>query len=142
MLAKCSAVVGEIEAGCALAGRRKRAPSPKPHLRTLESLDGRTVGVRRAHELAAGFEAELGGNVTASQRAAIERAATLIAVAEDARARRLAGDQAVTLDDVVRVDGAAARAVKALGIKPGAAPKPPTLVEYLAGGAKSGGASG
>jgi hypothetical protein len=114
----------------------------KQRLLTLDAMDGRTIAARRARELARGFEAELGGSLSVSQRAAIERAATLIAVAEDARARRLAGDQAVTLDDVVRVDGAAARAVKALGIKPGAAPKPPTLVEYLAGGAKSGGASG
>jgi hypothetical protein len=61
MLENRADIVGETGAGCAPAGRRKRGPRPKPHLRTLESLDGRTVGARRAHELAVGFEAELGG---------------------------------------------------------------------------------
>jgi hypothetical protein len=100
-------------------------------LRSLESLDGRTVGARRARELARGFQAELGGTVSATQRFAIERAAALVALAEDARARRLAGDLGVSLEDVVRTDNAAARAVKALGIKP-ADLKVPTLQEHLA----------
>jgi hypothetical protein len=132
MLENRADTVSEIGAGCAPAGRRKRGLRPKPHLRTLESLDGRTVGARRAHELAAGFEAEVGGNVTASQRAAIERAACLLAVAEDVRARRLAGESSVSLEDLVRIDNAAMRAVKALGLKPGAPPTPPTPAEYLA----------
>jgi hypothetical protein len=93
---------------------------------------GSTVAARRAAELAKGFEAELGGSLTASQRLAIERAAALVALAEDAKARRLAGDERISLDDVVRVDGAAARAVKALGIKAAGAPKPPTLADHLA----------
>jgi hypothetical protein len=98
----------------------------KARLRTLESLDGRTIGARRAKELAKGFAAELAaGGLTATQRLAIERAAQLVAVAEDARVRRLAGDPSVTLDDVVRTDGAASRAVRALGIKPGAGPAYP-----------------
>jgi hypothetical protein len=104
----------------------------KLRLCTLDSLDGRTIAARRARELAAAFEAELGDTLSAGQRIAIERAAALVAIAEDAKARRLAGDRGVTLDDIVRVDGAAARAVKALGIKPGAGPKPPILAEHLA----------
>jgi hypothetical protein len=104
----------------------------KAQLCTLSALDGRTVAARRARELAKGFEAELGGTVTVSRRFAIERAAALVALAEDAKARRLAGDAAITLEDVVRVDNAAARAVKALGIKPGAPAKVPTLQEHLA----------
>jgi hypothetical protein len=101
-------------------------------LRTIDGLDGRTVAARRARELAKSFEAELDGTITASRRLAVERAAALVALAEDAKARRRAGDQSVTLDDVVRVDGAAARAVKALGIKAAGAPKPPTLADHLA----------
>ena len=132
MLENRADIVSEIGAGCVPAGRRKRGPRPKPHLRTLESLDGRTVGARRAHELAQGFQAEFGGTVSATQRFAIERAAALVALAEDAKARRLAGDTAVSLEDIVRTDNAAARAVKALG-KPGAAiPAPLTPAEYLA----------
>jgi hypothetical protein len=76
----------------------------KAQLCTLSALDGRTVAARRARELAKGFEAELGGTVTVSRRFAIERAAALVALAEDAKARRLAGDAAITLEDVVRVD--------------------------------------
>jgi hypothetical protein len=96
-------------------------------------LDGRTVGARRARELAQSFEAELGGTVTSAQRAAIERAATLMALAEDAQARRLAGDPSVSLEDLVRIDNAAMRAVRQLGIKPGAKPAAPSSpAEYLA----------
>ena len=70
--------------------------------------------------------------MSATQRFAIERAAALVALAEDAKARRLAGDTAVSLEDIVRTANAAARAVKALG-KPGAAsPAPLTPAEYLA----------
>jgi len=133
MLGNREATVSEIGAGCASAGRPKRGPRPKPHLRTLGSLDGRTVGARRARELALAFDAELGGNVTGALRAAIERAATLTALAEDAQARRLAGDLSVTLEDLVRIDNAAMRAVKQLGIKPAAAPKPPSIHEYVRG---------
>lgn len=111
-----------------------QSPPPargKQRLCTLESLDGRTVAARRARELATCFETELGGNVTASQRIAVERAAALVAIAEDARARRLAGEPDVSLEDLVRIDNAAARAVKALGIK-AAAPKVPSIREYIA----------
>jgi hypothetical protein len=103
----------------------------KAQLCTLSALDGRTVAARRARELARGFEAELGGTATASRRFAIERAAALVALAEDAKARRLAGDQSVTLEDIVRIDNSAARAVRALGIKPNAQPRQQSLAEYL-----------
>jgi hypothetical protein len=107
-------------------------PRRKQRLCTIESLDGRTIAARRARELARGFAAELGGSVTASQRLAIERAAALVALAEDARARRLAGDTAVSLEDIVRTDNAAARAVKALGKSGAQIPAPPTPAECLA----------
>jgi hypothetical protein len=103
----------------------------KVRLRTVESLDGRTVAARRARKLADGFQNELGGTSTATQRLAIERAAVLVALAEDAKARRLVGDPTVSLDDVVRIDNAAARAVRALGIKAAGAPNPPTLADHL-----------
>jgi hypothetical protein len=107
----------------------------KHRLFTVSALDGRTVAARRAKELAAGFAAELGSTITATQRFAIERAAALVALSEDAKARRLSGDPTISLEDLIRVDNAAGRAVKALGIKPGAGPhKEPgaALDEYLA----------
>jgi hypothetical protein len=61
----------------------------------------------------------------------VDRAATLYALAEDARARRLAGDTVISLEDVVRVDNAAQRAVRMLGIKSSGKTKCPTLDEYL-----------
>jgi hypothetical protein len=132
MLETCADIGGEMGGDCAPAGRRKRGPRPKPYLRTLESLDGRTVGARRARELASGFEAEMGGSVTEVQRAAILRAATLIAIAEDARARRLAGEQGISLEDLVRVDGIAMRAVRQLGLRPrGQKADTPTIKDYL-----------
>jgi hypothetical protein len=108
------------------------ARAGKVRLLTLDHLDYRTCASRRARKLADGFEAELGGSVTPTMRLAIERAAALVALSEDAKARRLAGDSAVSLEDIVRTDNAAARAVKALGTPGSAVPSPLTPAEYLA----------
>jgi hypothetical protein len=105
----------------------------RSRLRTISDLDGRTRAARRARDLAAAFAADLGGTLTAAQRLAVDRAAALCALAEDARARRLAGDTTISLEDVVRVDNAAQRAVRMLGIKSGGKPKTSNLNEYLAG---------
>ena len=83
-------------------------------LLTLDHLDGRTLAARRANELAAAFEAELGA-VSGTQRLAIRRAAMLTAIAEDVAARQLAGE-APDLDQVIRASNAARRAVHDLGI--------------------------
>jgi hypothetical protein len=107
------------------------AVTGKLRLATVRDLDGRTRASRRARELAAGFERDFGGDMSSGRRLAIERAAAMVALAEDAQTRRLAGDQSVSLEDVVRIDNAAARAVKAIGIKPGK-PAGPTLAEHLA----------
>src|SRR5271163_288592 len=86
-------------------------------------LDGRSRPARRASALARGFAAALGDTISPEQRVAVERAAQLVAVAEAAREGRLRGDPGISLDDVVRTDGAAARAVRALGL-PAARAKP------------------
>jgi hypothetical protein len=121
-----------IAVGCAAGARRKA------HLHTLETLDGRTVAARRANELAGVFEADMGAaGKTAGGRMAARRAAVLVAIAEDTAARRLAGEADVSVDDVVRADGAASRAIRALDIKPTAtietlrASMIPTLGELL-----------
>ena len=117
----------EIPVGSASVPRRKA------QLQTLESLDARTRAARRANELAAVFAGEMGeaGNSPAGRLAA-RRAAVLTAVAEDVAARRLGGDAAVSVDDVVRSDGAASRAMRALGIKPGTPAAHVPLRERLA----------
>lgn len=106
---------------------------PKARLKTLAHLDRRTRASRRAAALAEAFAAELGGEVSEAEQVRVETAAALSVIAEDAQARRLAGDQSVSLDDLVRAASAARRAVRDLGIdhrKPrnqGA-----SLAEYLA----------
>jgi hypothetical protein len=82
---------------------------------------------------AATFEAALGGPLTEPQRLAVANAAALSAIAEDAQARRLAGDD-VSLDDIVRYTSAARRAVRDLGLdNRKREPDPgPTLAEHLA----------
>lgn len=112
----------------AMPKRRGRA-----RLQTLEHLDGRTRASKRAKELTVIFEAALGGAPSPSQRLAIQRAAMLSAIAEDAAARQLAGEP-VDLDQVTRAGNAARRAVLDLGIKSsGPAAKPgSSLADYLA----------
>jgi hypothetical protein len=50
------------------------------------------------------------------QRLAVERAAVMLALAEDAASRRLGGDLTISLEDVVRLEGAASRAMNRLGL--------------------------
>jgi hypothetical protein len=64
-----------------------------------------------------------GDGITPVQRQAIGRAAMLCAIAEDAVARRLAG-QPIPISDVLRAEGVAKRAVKAvLAEEPPAPPR-------------------
>jgi hypothetical protein len=101
--------------------------------RTVRDLDKRSRAGRRAAQLMRQFEAALGGNLTEGQKLACSRAAVMTAIAEDARVRRLNGDTTILLDDLVRLDHTAERAVKALGIKSEPAkPNEPSLEQYLA----------
>jgi hypothetical protein len=107
-----------------------RAPKAPRH------LDGRTFGAKRRRELTAEYVAALGGEdrVTPLQLVDAHRAAELTALAETLRTEALRnGPGAVDLVSLTRLEGSADRAVRRLGIKPGATgPKPPTLAEYLA----------
>jgi len=103
-----------MDTGSARLGRRTRARLLR--LSTLSHLDQRTRASRRARELAQDFAAELGGTLSVAQRAAVEQAATLCALAEDAASRRLGGAVDVSLEDVVRLGRLAQLAVKRLGI--------------------------
>jgi hypothetical protein len=87
--------------------------SPKARLLTAGHLDGRTRAAKRARAVAAELELGFRGETTAVQRQAIGRAAVLCALAEDLGARRLAG-QPVSLDDLLRVEGVAKRAIRAV----------------------------
>ena len=107
----------------------------KQRLRTLARLDGRTIASKRARELLTAFAAELGSEITATQRLAIERAAALVALAEDSKARRLHGSQSISLHGVMLLNGAPTRAIKPLGLnrqrKPAHLPLPPSSLRSL-----------
>jgi hypothetical protein len=107
----------------------------KQGLRTIDDLDQRTKGAKRVAELIDTFGAELtkaGRALGPTEIASIRNAALLTALAEDAQARRLAGDFSVSLEDIVRTTNAARRAVKELGIKRAPTTPPPSLREYVA----------
>jgi hypothetical protein len=104
----------ELHTEIAAAPAVKR--SRKTRLWTAQHVDGRTRGAKRARAIAAELEHSFGGEVTKVQRQAIERAAMWCAIAEDLAARRLAG-QPIPLDDVLRAEGVAKRALRSLGVR-------------------------
>jgi hypothetical protein len=78
------------------------------------------------------FEAELGGALTDTQRLAVSRAAVMVAIAEDARIRKLNGATDITFTDLVRLDHVSALAVSALGIgRQRESDRGPTLADYV-----------
>jgi hypothetical protein len=101
--------------------------------RFVDGTDGRSKLMRRRRDLMAIFVEALGGEiaVSAALMLSVRRAADAVSLAEEYRARALRGEQ-VVLDDLVRLENVAARVVRALGIKPGAEHKAPSLAEHLA----------
>jgi hypothetical protein len=88
------------------------------------NLGGRPPGInRRRKELVAVFTQALGGRVSPVQMVEIERAASLLILAADLRTRALRGED-VAITDLSRLEGTADRAIRRLGIKPGAAAAP------------------
>jgi len=92
--------------GDELRKERRRQRERKP-------LDGRTRTQRRIRALTAAYLAALGGTASPEFRDRCERAAQLVAIAEETRCKALSGG--VDLDDLVRVENASDRAVRALG---------------------------
>jgi hypothetical protein len=120
---------------------RARPFSHRQYLRYVQhkrpgEFDGRTRGGRRARALIREFKAALKiTQPTELERMAIERAATLQAISEDALIRRVNGDTLVSHEDIVRLAYAAERAVRALGIGDKAVePEPLPLRERLIAG--------
>jgi hypothetical protein len=100
-------------------------------------LDGRTQVAKRRRELLAIYTAALGGpaGLSEGQLIDIRKAAELSALAEQARARAMREGltDAGEMSAMIRLESTAARAVRALNIKPGAGePKPPSIAEYAA----------
>jgi hypothetical protein len=96
---------------------RKRGPA------AIVRLDGRTQVAHRTRELIASFVSSLGGAVTPTQSVDVRRAAELLALAEARRAAALRDPATTDLDALIRLEGAADRAVRRLEIKAAAIPK-------------------
>src|SRR4051794_39049274 len=114
----------------AMEAEREPVPRSKTRLLTLGHLDRRTRAARRAREIAADFAAEIGGTLSVAKRAAVEQAAVLTALAEDAASRRLGGAVDVSLEDTVRLARVAQLAVRRLGLNGRREPQP-VLMEPL-----------
>jgi len=87
--------------------------------RHIPGRDGRKTQERRRRDLVAIYIDALGGAdaVTDLQRIGIRKAAELTAAAEMLRARVLSGDATADLGALVKVENAARRAVRALGVE-------------------------
>jgi hypothetical protein len=123
---------------CRLPGLSMLASKGKSRLTNrptrLAGVDGRSSQSRRRRDLIATYVAALGGADKVSPTAMndIVRAADLVAIAEKSRADALRGEN-VDLSALIRLEGAADRAVRRLGIKPGVAVvKPLSPLEYAA----------
>jgi len=97
------------------------------------SINGRTAIGRRVRDLCEGFVAQLGGWSALSDTmiANVRKAAELSALAEQTRAAALR-DGNVDALGLVRLEGAATRAVRALSLDRKREPTGPTLDQYLA----------
>jgi hypothetical protein len=87
--------------------------------RPRKEIDGRTFAAKRRAALIRNFVDALGGddNVTPLQLVDVRRASELTALAEEARTRALRdGSAAVDMSSLVRLEGMASRAQKALGL--------------------------
>jgi hypothetical protein len=114
----------------------RTAPAkPKPNKRRARvSIDKRYVLGRRVKQLTATFRERLGLDADADLLllAAVERAAQLQALAEEAAARALRADPNVAYDDVVRLSRLAEHAVRRLHLDRRNATQKPKLSDYLA----------
>jgi hypothetical protein len=100
-------------------------PARKRRLWTAQHVDRRTRGSKRARKLAAELARGFGTGITEVQRRACEQAGMLAALAEDLAARRLAG-QPISINELLRAEGVAKRAIKAvLAERPAPEPKTP-----------------
>jgi hypothetical protein len=100
-----------------VASRRDGGPAPKRDRRqTLTKIDKRLPLGKRIAELTSMFTAAVGGEPTPVRRLAVDKAAQLTAIAEQARGAFMR-DATGTLDDIVRLERKADQAVRALGIR-------------------------
>jgi hypothetical protein len=109
-------------------------------------LDGRTRLQRRIRALRDSYLAAIGEAASPELRDRCERAAQLVALAEDARCKALGGGIGLDhLEHLVRIENIADRAVRGLGVDRRREPERSSLAEHLAkraaerGGSTTGG---
>lgn len=97
---------------------RPRTRAGKVRLRSLSDLDRRTAAARRANDLVAGLESDLGGadSVSVAQRELIKRVALAGALAEDIEVRWLQGDP-IAVDDYTKVANVQRRLLATIGLQ-------------------------
>jgi len=113
---------------------RAASAKPKPNKRRARvSIDKRFVLGRRVKQLTATFRERLGLDADPDPLllTAIERAAQLQALAEQAAARALRADPKVAYDDVVRLSRLADHAVRRLRLDRRNTTQQPSLADYL-----------
>ena len=113
------------------AAPEPKSPPPRrkrDRRRTLTRIDRRSRLGKRIDELTILFAGALGGELSPVRKLRIERAAQLSALAEQARGDHMRNQGT---SDIVRLERAAAAALRALGdLEP--KPRGPTLAELLA----------
>jgi len=97
----------------------------------LADVNLNTARGRRIADLTRSYLAALGNPADAGRQAAIIAAAELQVLAEEARAAALSEPGVADLEMIIRMQGAADRALRRLGIKSAAGPKPLSLRERL-----------
>jgi hypothetical protein len=125
------------------AGRTVAVKTTRHGMRARVLIDKRLAIGRRIKQLTATFRARVGFDVDQDPvlLTAIDKAAQLTALAEDAAARALRADPKVTLDDVVRLTRLADLSVRRLHLDRHNTKQPPSLADYLAAhGGEQGGA--
>jgi hypothetical protein len=117
--------------GDALPNRQRAKRTNDP----FAGLDMNTARGRRTADLVQAYLGALGNPDGIERQAAAIAAAELQVLAEEARAAALKEGASADLDRVLRMQGAADRALKRLGFRPAAAiaPPPTSPADYLAG---------
>ena len=126
--------VGEVHA-TRVADAGSKTPRRRRQWRyTPRRIDNRRRAARRAKALREHYTAALattGRELSIELAAAVMKAAELVALVEDMRARALRGAE-INADDLVRMQRLADASVRRLALPNAASKQAPTLAEYLA----------
>jgi hypothetical protein len=98
--------------------------------RLLPGIDGRSAAARRFRDICANYEAEVGADITETERDLIRHAAFLTWRSEQLKADAING-KPVADDEIIRMAGAARRILATVAAKGKANAPGTSLAEYL-----------